>query len=82
MIGLPATTPRGRPEDIASLVSYLAKPESRFLTGMLFSSPASRSHRVRTWDGLADINFILAGQTITMDGGELKETSSRLQPVP
>jgi len=33
MIGLPASTPRGKPEDIASLVSYLAKPESRFLTG-------------------------------------------------
>lgn len=33
MVGLPASTPRGKPEDIASLVSYLAKPESRFLTG-------------------------------------------------
>lgn len=33
MIGLPASTPRGRPEDIASLVSFLSKPESRFLTG-------------------------------------------------
>lgn len=37
MIGLPASTPRGKPEDIASLVSYLAKPESRFLTGQLFT---------------------------------------------
>ena len=36
MIGLPASTPRGRPEDIASLVSFLAKPESRFLTGELY----------------------------------------------
>ena len=36
MIGLPATTPRGKPEDIASLVSYLAKPESNFLTGEPF----------------------------------------------
>ena len=36
MIGLPASTPRGKPEDIASLVSYLAKPESSFLTGESF----------------------------------------------
>ena len=36
MIGLPASTPRGKPEDIASLVSYLAKPESNFLTGESF----------------------------------------------
>ncbi|KAF9644964.1 NAD(P)-binding protein [Thelephora ganbajun] len=35
MIGLPANTPRGKPEDIASLVSYLARPESKFLTGGL-----------------------------------------------
>jgi hypothetical protein len=41
MIGLPASTPRGKPEDIASLVSYLAKPESRFLTGELFLSIAA-----------------------------------------
>lgn len=36
MIGLPTSTPRGKPEDIASLVSYLAKPESKFLTGEPF----------------------------------------------
>lgn len=33
MIGLPANTPMGKPEDIASLVSYLAKKESAFISG-------------------------------------------------
>ncbi|KAF9644944.1 NAD(P)-binding protein, partial [Thelephora ganbajun] len=45
MIGLPTNTPRGKPEDIASLVSYLARPESKFLTGglLFFTSDAKVS---------------------------------------
>lgn len=77
MIGLPASTPRGKPEDIASLVSFLAKPESRFLTGELpffvfgMRIAVSRFGRIRSWNGAADIFFLVVGQTITMDGGWL-----------
>ena len=35
MLGYRPDDPEGKPEEVASLVSYLAKPESYFITGEL-----------------------------------------------
>lgn len=63
-MGLPESTSIGSPDDIASWVSYVASPQSQFLTGR-------HNHFERFQSLRSDIATILkcTGQTTILDGG-------------
>lgn len=58
-LGLPLSTRVGEVEDVSSVVSFLVKPESKFINGKPcpFATLYTESHE------------LLAGQSITVDGG-------------